>query len=842
MLSRQACTRILARRTLRPYATEAGLDAQEAWLFVGSIFPVRVGKLDPRYFIGRLREDRLLHNVRSTLSSVRDHSFEILSVEPYHKDGGAFIKFKYVGDEETLSSLERTLKELTRKAGGLQSWTGLKRADIWLVKSRHPWLEDMDRWPSMTLRVEFMGGEVTEEQVFDLFRPYGRIEDIEAPKTSGKFPALSVEYRRYRGATTARNVLYGHEITLPSGGKVRLRPTYEPAMHPYAVRDWLSKHPRIVLPVALFLLGSLTYAIFDPIRSLMVEAKMMNWFDYKEYRLWQWFRENALERLPLAFESKIAEAPAEDAWKERMDAFNAIKTYLNDFPNTIAFVHGPQGSGKTRMVRAVLEPFDRPTLEIDCRELVKAPSDVQMIGSLAKQTGYWPIFTFLNSMSNLIDLASVGMIGQKAGLGSSTPDQLRDILSTVTVSLKRANTSHRDKIVRQTKRHEARQARDKSIAAVWGRISSLWAGENAEPGSIRTMGGNEDHTSADQHREKPAKDKSTGEVKEDMARKVKGSNDAEALQSLPTVLIRNFAGAGAGKDEMLEVLAQWATTLAENKIAHVVILSDNRENSKRLAKAMPTKPLYSVALSDADAATSLSYVKQKLQDIDVEANFSSEQISLIQRLGGRASDLESLVHKVRNGQTVEDAVEDIISRGVAELRKNAFGDDADDAKNLPWSREQAWHVLKQLAKQEAIPYQDLLYNFPFKGNENALRSMEQAELITVGTHNGRPSAVRAGKPVYKWVFERLYHDPIFQAAMDISYNQQVIDKAESTIRSCEEELLRLKEIGLEHGWLGRTPPSERANYLFDKMQSAGRKIVQLERKNVELQKVLARGG
>ena len=98
---------------------------------------------------------------------------------------------------------------------------------------------------------------------------------------------------------------------------------------------------------------------------------------------------------------------------------------------------------------------------------------------------------------------------------------------------------------------------------------------------------------------------------------------------------------------------------------------------------------------------------------------------------------QQLVHKVRNGQTVEDAVEDIVSRGVAELRKNAFGDDADDAKSLPWSREQAWHVLKQLAKQEEIPYQDLLLNFPFKGDENALRAMEQAELITVGTNNGR---------------------------------------------------------------------------------------------------------
>ncbi|KAL1746991.1 RNA12 protein-domain-containing protein [Schizophyllum fasciatum] len=819
MLARQTCSRALVRRFLRTYTSASPTNANEAWLFVDSLFPVRVGKLDPRYIIGRLREEHILSDVRKTLSSVKDHDFEIISVEPYLKDGGAFIKFKYAGDETALPSIERALKDFTHKSGGLQTWIGLRRADVWLVKAKQPWLEDMDRFASMALRVEFLGGELPEEQVYQLFRPYGRIEDIEAPKVAGKLPAMAVEFRRYRPATIARNVLNGHEVTLPSGAKVRIRPSYQPVMHAYAVRDWLSKHPRIVLPVVIFLLGSLTYAIFDPIRSLMVEAKLLNWFDYKEYRLWQWFRENALERLPLAFESKMAAAPAEDAWKERMEAFTAIRAYLNDFPNTVAFLHGPQGSGKTRMARAVLEPLDRPVLEIDCRELVKSTSDAQMIGSLAKQTGYWPIFTFLNSMSNLIDLASVGMIGQKAGFGSSTPDQLRDILSTVTVSLKRANDSHRDKILRETKRQEAKQARDKGLSAAWARISGFWGGD-----------------------EKPAKEKSTSELKEEMARKVKGTQDAEALQSLPTVVIRNYAGSGSDKEQVLEVLAQWGTSLVENKIAHVIVLSDNRENSKRLAKALPTKPLYSVALSDADPDTSLSYVKQKLHDAEVDASFTSAQIGLIQRLGGRASDLESLVHKVRNGQSVEDAVEDIVSRGVAELRKNAFGDDADDAKNLPWSREQAWHVLRQLAKQEEIPYQDLLLNFPFKGDENALRAMEQAELITVGTHNGRPSAVRPGKPVYKWVFERLYQDSIFEAMMDTAYNKKIIAASETTVKECEEELLKLKEIGLENGWLGRTPSSERANYLYDKMQKAQRKIVQLERKNDELKKVLARGG
>lgn len=54
-----------------------------------------------------------------------------------------------------------------------------------------------------------------------------------------------------------------------------------------------------------------------------------------------------------------------------------------------------------------------------------------------------------------------------------------------------------------------------------------------------------------------------------------------------------------------------------------------------------------------------------------------------------------------------------------------------------------------------IPYHDTLMDFPFKGDEMALRNMEHAELITITTHNGRPSTIRPGKPVYKFVFERV---------------------------------------------------------------------------------------
>ena len=52
--------------------------------------------------------------------------------------------------------------------------------------------------------------------------------------------------------------------------------------------------------------------------------------------------------------------------------------------------------------------------------------------------------------------------------------------------------------------------------------------------------------------------------------------------------------------------------------------------------------------------------------------------------------------------SVQEAVDDVISRGVSELRKNAFGDDVEDAKSLPWTREQAWFLMKQLARQSEV--------------------------------------------------------------------------------------------------------------------------------------------
>jgi len=178
------------------------------------------------------------------------------------------------------------------------------------------------------------------------------------------------------------------------------------------------------------------------------------------------------------------------------------------------------------------------------------------------------------------------------------------------------------------------------------------------------------------------------------------------------------------------------------------------------------------------------------------------------------------------------------------VRKKAFGDDAEDAKNLPWSREHAWSLFKLLSKKSEVPYHEVLLEFPFKGDEGPLRSMEHAELISVGTHNGRPSTMRPGKPVFRAVFERLVNDSIFQATQDIAFNEKMIAAAESTVKACEQELLSLKEIGrdFDHWWGRNKASSTRSRYLLSKMHISAMQIEALERRNAELKKVLARDG
>ncbi|EKM55740.1 uncharacterized protein PHACADRAFT_195790 [Phanerochaete carnosa HHB-10118-sp] len=842
------------------------VPSREGWLFIDSVFPVRLGTLDLRHYIGIFREETLLDRVSALLSSVKTCGFQLKSVEPHHKDGGVFAKFGYdpsAPEDEALRKILEELRDNVAKSGGVPSWIGVPQGNMSFGDTIS---QDMNYYASTIVRISFEGSDLREETLFDLLRPFGRIITIDppTPPPAGSLRSAIVTFRHVRSAAIARNTIHG--LAVPpepsSTNLTRLRAKYQRPIQAHVIRDYISNHPKIFLPIFIFLLGSLTYTIFDPVRVFMVEGKLNDWFDLKEYKFYKWLRSNTIDHfyLTTSDESDAALIRA-NAWKEREDAAGQLNRYLTDVPSTVAFVHGPQGSGKSRMISAMLKDTHRPALTIDVGALCAASSDTALITGLANQTGYWPVFSFLSSMSSLIDLASVGLIGQKAGLSTSLPDQLKQILEVVGAALRDVNVNYRKRHARRLEEEQVSKLIAEQEAKVQERIRmGIWHDPRldcvAGNGVMSELGVGDERLGVNDAEVKPMNVNNAVDEKDTQENnatstgngsaegKQSQSEDTQAIEAMPIVILRGFEskGGGARREELLNVVSQWAASLVEGEVAHVVVVSDNRENAKRLAKALPSKPLNLIQLSDADSGSALSFVKQKLHDAGVEIDFKPEQFSYIERLGGRAADLESLIHKVRSGMTVEQAVDDIISRGVSELRKNAFGDDAEDAKNLPWSREQVWKLMKELAKKPEIPYHEVLIDFPFKGDEGPLREMERAEFIAINIQDGRPTNIKPGKPVYRLVFEKLVQDSVFAAIQDIAYNQKIIVSNEATVRACEEELMTLKEVeaGTSHWWGSRKAVSSRGEYLLKKMRAAVEKIEALEKQNAVLKRTLSK--
>ena len=137
----------------------------------------------------------------------------------------------------------------------------------------------MNRFPSPMVKVAFEGTFVNEELLYQIFRvsvlpfpatlmhifpqPYGRIQDISPPTPvpASNFRSSVVTFQRIRSATIARNVIHGIDLVAGDKSVTCLRTIYQQPIEVHAIRDWISGHPRIVLPVIVFLLGTLTYTV-----------------------------------------------------------------------------------------------------------------------------------------------------------------------------------------------------------------------------------------------------------------------------------------------------------------------------------------------------------------------------------------------------------------------------------------------------------------------------------------------------------------------------------------------------------------------------------------------------
>ncbi|KAK9895624.1 hypothetical protein P389DRAFT_152177 [Cystobasidium minutum MCA 4210] len=913
----------------RSNALDDSRERKPLYFYVDTVFPIKLISYDPRIVIAQAEKESLLNHIRASLPEDTGHGFRVESVQAREKDGGAFVKCSYIPDKPAPGQEDTALKEITDRVishyneKGDRPWYTWKTSRAHLVKGK-PWLEDiLNRFPSRDLKVEFTSGpELSQEQIYALFRPYGRIKNLEPANPKDTPKVATVSYTNVRSAAAARNSLYGYKADPEkTGTPTALRILYKERNKQHAAWDWMSNHPRITIPILAVLAGGLSYAIFDPIRAFFVKAKTSHMFDLERYRLTKWLKRETIARLGdlsisstglsggLSHRKKKAHKQSIEGEEnedenleqigtgiemERIEAAEKLKLWLNEMPDTFVTITGPPGSGKAALVNQVTSR-SKNVLIIDCQDIIKLGrgSESKLVAALASQCGYFPQFQWASSFNNLIDIASVGLIGTKAGFATNLDVQIKQILDVTSTALKSladdaklsrdraAESEHQRKAmfeeqagfvdnVRLGNIHDGRL----DCVAGNGIIGELGMGIEPEPNDYGTLRESVTlssvNASAPMPAEKAADDNPTndhatvprrrrpGEYSQiygpaSIAKAVAASepyNPAEEegkastadLDQIPVVVIRGFdekEGGNKGHEVLYTGMADWAAALVENKVAHVIFVNDSVAVSKSLARALPSRPFSSITLTDATSENALQYVQKKLEEYGKEDLLKGDNKAAIERIGGRLTDLETLIQKMRGGASVDEAVDDIISRSATEIVKNCFLEDSEEAKALPWTREQVWYLVKALSKQKELSYAELLAG-PFKDQAKALRALEQAEIISIIHREGLQDAVRPGKPSYRTAFQQLAENKVFAAQNELIINNKAIADAQATVKSSSDELVKLSQLFTGGKWIfGGSPtiPIEvaaRVDECLKSMHKAQDTLASLNEKNSTL--------
>jgi hypothetical protein len=294
-----SCNRTLRLGPIRPWVAvsryaslQAGEDKtghinagpNEGILFFNNVFPIQIRKI-----LG-LPMPRILDRIISPTIAGTDPQgvierakvkqnlpIDATEVLPRMREGGAFVKFTHDGSTPT-SEIEKLLQQYLRENPVKPWWSPWRRMRAKLVKGR-PWVEDMMRLPAPRLRVEFVPGEpgaaatdavnLSQEQLFQFFRPYGKLSDIVIQDSDSKvLPKFAyLDYSSMRKAIMAKNCMHGYLVTEAEGGGKKgtfLRLKYEQKIKPRYIRDWIVNHPRIIIPILAALIAGTVAIVFDP--------------------------------------------------------------------------------------------------------------------------------------------------------------------------------------------------------------------------------------------------------------------------------------------------------------------------------------------------------------------------------------------------------------------------------------------------------------------------------------------------------------------------------------------------------------------------------------------------
>lgn len=224
-----------------------------------------------------------------------------------------------------------------------------------------------------------------------------------------------------------------------------------------------------------------------------------------------------------------------------------------------------------------------------------------------------------------------------------------------------------------------------------------------------------------------------------------------------------------------------------NKLQRVKICAEHITNNE-------PQVFRTILLGDASPEAAKRYVLSHIDaglTNDEKVQEDAELNTSIEELGGRLTDLEFLARRIRTGEMPKQAVTEIIKSSANEILKLYFLTDSSKRK---WTTEQAWLIVKLLTTQDSLKYNEVLLHTLFKTGEEPLQSLEQAEMITIVTSEGRPYAIKPGKPVYRAAFKLLQEDRALRAKMEMDIATALMKAETANVAKYEEELSLLGQL------------------------------------------------
>ena len=289
--------------------------------------------------------------------------------------------------------------------------------------------------------------ELSQEHLYTLFRPYGKLAEITSqPSDSKVLPKYAyVDFAGKTRAIMARNCLHGFAARSDSGKLLAvLKIAYEKRQKTNWILDWLSSHPRIAIPLLAALAAAFTVTVLDPIRTLYIKMHITKFFSFTDRSMVQWIISRASRFLPIAHSRKDDQG-MNALLEDRRDNIEQLERWLMETTDTFIVVQGPRGSGKRELIYGEALKHRKHKLIIDCKPMQEARGDSATINALAGQVGYKPVFSWMNSISGLVDLAAQGAAGIKTGFTETVDTQVAKILGNTSTALREIALSARRK-------------------------------------------------------------------------------------------------------------------------------------------------------------------------------------------------------------------------------------------------------------------------------------------------------------------------------------------------------------------------------------------------------------